>query len=545
MNGGGFFCFCFFFAQHDHTLPQVQCLWFTTPPTAGDTPPAGAIPTWAVSATTSVIKCPTPAKMAFGTTQFASVKNGDTIYFDVKASCSAAADRGSEHCFASRKSVHYQQQVKLELKYYEQLVATSVSYTTPSVAHAESRGAVRMLVIGKDRTSLPVELTQLSKPGQQTQAVTVRDVGEVTGVELQALSSDEWLFSSLTMTIAGKKLFFQADRWVAKRPFQADSYYGQFEHSDKWLLHKLREGKILVRTGLLPHAGTSAPVHAILHGAAGQSQAIQLPLPLKEGEVVHVPFQIVDIGPEIQYVELAAEGDDAWYFDMLHVDWLGVIREFPARRWLVKNLSADTDTRGKPYSDAWKLAGVCFWKERDDWSLAEGDAVHALVPKVDSSSSSAACKEDCRAQHWCTAWTAPQEGRCLLFDSSVEQTVSGAARAGARTSVCEDRGEPTSVQVCVAIEEGTTGTAECPQGFVLNGIAFAGYGKVEGKCPQFTMTLCDEDKSAMVGAACLGKQTCDLEVTRLDYGSGRCPRGQQKLGLQAICTSNSRYPLPP
>ncbi|KAK1260355.1 Beta-galactosidase 15 [Acorus gramineus] len=109
----------------------------------------------------------------------------------------------------------------------------------------------------------------------------------------------------------------------------------------------------------------------------------------------------------------------------------------------------------------------------------------------------------------------------------------------------EFRGDPLQVRfetvtvgtVCANLEEGNTMTLACQAGHTISGVTFASYGDAQGSCGNFTTGSCEASGVfELVQQACVGKETCSIDVSDEVFGSSGCEAGiKTRLAVQAVC----------
>jgi hypothetical protein len=98
--------------------------------------------------------------------------------------------------------------------------------------------------------------------------------------------------------------------------------------------------------------------------------------------------------------------------------------------------------------------------------------------------------------------------------------------------------------ICATANEYETLTLSCPAGQRIIDVPFASYGMPDGQCGSFIPNgNCDAASSLQtVGAACIGKQSCAIDVGNGTFGTDPCAGVVKRLYVQARC---AEQPQPP
>ena len=93
-----------------------------------------------------------------------------------------------------------------------------------------------------------------------------------------------------------------------------------------------------------------------------------------------------------------------------------------------------------------------------------------------------------------------------------------------------------NVATCGAVDENGTLTLSCPAGRKILSIAFASYGTPAGMCGGYTLGTCHAtNSSTIVGAACIGQNSCSVAATNGVFGDP-CVGTFKRLWVQASCS---------
>ncbi|PON34329.1 Glycoside hydrolase [Parasponia andersonii] len=80
----------------------------------------------------------------------------------------------------------------------------------------------------------------------------------------------------------------------------------------------------------------------------------------------------------------------------------------------------------------------------------------------------------------------------------------------------------------------------CQDGYKISSIEFASYGTPQGSCQKFSIGKCHASNSlSVVSEACLGRNSCSVEISNLVFGGDPCRRIIKTLAVEAICSSSS------
>ncbi|KAG7028750.1 Beta-galactosidase 9 [Cucurbita argyrosperma subsp. argyrosperma] len=80
----------------------------------------------------------------------------------------------------------------------------------------------------------------------------------------------------------------------------------------------------------------------------------------------------------------------------------------------------------------------------------------------------------------------------------------------------------------------------CDDGHVISSIEFASYGTPQGSCKEFSRGRCHSTNSlSVVSQACLGKNSCTVEVSNSAFGGDPCRSIVKTLAVEARCSSTS------
>ncbi|KAL5697624.1 Beta-galactosidase 7 [Ranunculus cassubicifolius] len=106
-------------------------------------------------------------------------------------------------------------------------------------------------------------------------------------------------------------------------------------------------------------------------------------------------------------------------------------------------------------------------------------------------------------------------------------------------------GNPTQVsfqtvtigKVCANVLEWKTLELSCQGGRSLSAIEFASFGNPQGTCETFQKGTCESENSlSVVQKACVGKESCSIDVSKATFGVKSCSHiAQRRLAVQAIC----------
>ncbi|KAH7685343.1 Beta-galactosidase protein [Dioscorea alata] len=78
---------------------------------------------------------------------------------------------------------------------------------------------------------------------------------------------------------------------------------------------------------------------------------------------------------------------------------------------------------------------------------------------------------------------------------------------------------------------------QCHQGKRISAIDFASYGTPNGDCASYSIGSCHSNASkSVVQEACLGKNTCSISVSAMQFGGDPCPETSKSLLVAAICS---------
>ncbi|KAL4024660.1 hypothetical protein IC575_013024 [Cucumis melo] len=80
----------------------------------------------------------------------------------------------------------------------------------------------------------------------------------------------------------------------------------------------------------------------------------------------------------------------------------------------------------------------------------------------------------------------------------------------------------------------------CDDGHVISSLEFASYGTPQGSCNKFSRGRCHATNSlSVVSQACLGKNSCTVEVSNSAFGGDPCHSIVKTLAVEARCSSTS------
>ncbi|KAM7252868.1 hypothetical protein ACFE04_025486 [Oxalis oulophora] len=81
---------------------------------------------------------------------------------------------------------------------------------------------------------------------------------------------------------------------------------------------------------------------------------------------------------------------------------------------------------------------------------------------------------------------------------------------------------------------------QCEPGHVLSSIEFASYGTPQGSCQKFSTSNCHASNSlSIVSKACLGRNSCSLQVSNSVFGIDPCRHIVKTLAVEARCVLSS------
>ncbi|XVE65399.1 hypothetical protein DITRI_Ditri07aG0177400 [Diplodiscus trichospermus] len=90
--------------------------------------------------------------------------------------------------------------------------------------------------------------------------------------------------------------------------------------------------------------------------------------------------------------------------------------------------------------------------------------------------------------------------------------------------------------ICANVEEGNTLELSCNKGQTISEIKFASFGDPQGKCSSFQKGFCEAELSpSVVEKACIGMESCKIDVSEANFGSIECRNITKKLAVEAIC----------
>ncbi|KAJ4838845.1 Beta-galactosidase 15 [Turnera subulata] len=89
---------------------------------------------------------------------------------------------------------------------------------------------------------------------------------------------------------------------------------------------------------------------------------------------------------------------------------------------------------------------------------------------------------------------------------------------------------------CAKIDENNTLELSC-QGRPISGISFASFGNPEGTCGAFEKGTCQgaNDALSIIKNACVGKESCTIDVSEKTFGSSSCWNVVKRLAVEAAC----------
>ncbi|KAK9275071.1 hypothetical protein L1049_022329 [Liquidambar formosana] len=89
---------------------------------------------------------------------------------------------------------------------------------------------------------------------------------------------------------------------------------------------------------------------------------------------------------------------------------------------------------------------------------------------------------------------------------------------------------------CGNAYEGNTLQLSCQGGRTISVIQFASFGDPQGTCGSFKKGSCEAANSfSAVEKACIGQQTCSLNVSEATFGPSKCDNITKRLAVQAVC----------
>ncbi|XVE99945.1 hypothetical protein REPUB_Repub03eG0243800 [Reevesia pubescens] len=90
--------------------------------------------------------------------------------------------------------------------------------------------------------------------------------------------------------------------------------------------------------------------------------------------------------------------------------------------------------------------------------------------------------------------------------------------------------------ICANANEGNTLEISCQGGQTISQIIFASFGDPQGKCGSFQKGSCEAALSlSAVEKACVGKESCAIDVSDETFGSTNCGNSTKSLAVEAIC----------
>ncbi|XWS49458.1 hypothetical protein CRYUN_Cryun12cG0005400 [Craigia yunnanensis] len=90
--------------------------------------------------------------------------------------------------------------------------------------------------------------------------------------------------------------------------------------------------------------------------------------------------------------------------------------------------------------------------------------------------------------------------------------------------------------ICANANEGNTLELSCQGGQTISQIKFASFGDPQGKCSSLQKGTCEAALSlSAVEKACVGRESCAIDVSEATFGSTKCGNITKKLAVQAIC----------
>nr|DAD39509.1 TPA_asm: hypothetical protein HUJ06_013832 [Nelumbo nucifera] len=91
--------------------------------------------------------------------------------------------------------------------------------------------------------------------------------------------------------------------------------------------------------------------------------------------------------------------------------------------------------------------------------------------------------------------------------------------------------------VCATVQEGKTLELSCQSGQTISEIRFASFGDPQGTCGSFVKGSCDaKDILSTVQNACVGKESCCIEVSKNALGAPNCGGNiTKRLAVEAVC----------
>lgn len=95
----------------------------------------------------------------------------------------------------------------------------------------------------------------------------------------------------------------------------------------------------------------------------------------------------------------------------------------------------------------------------------------------------------------------------------------------------------TAGKACATVSEGNTLELACQGGQTISTVEFGSFGDPQGTCQSFTKGSCEADDSlSAVQKACVGKESCSINVSEATLASSKCSGNVSKrLAVQAVC----------
>ncbi|MCI06611.1 beta-galactosidase [Trifolium medium] len=90
--------------------------------------------------------------------------------------------------------------------------------------------------------------------------------------------------------------------------------------------------------------------------------------------------------------------------------------------------------------------------------------------------------------------------------------------------------------ICATAGYGKTLEIKCPDGKTFSQIAFASYGNPQGKCGSFQVGVWESsDSASVIENACIGKQSCSVNVTSSTFKINNQGGNDGQLAVQLLC----------
>merc|ERR1711865_696547 len=210
----------------------------------------------------------------------------------------------------------------------------TVHYTTGSLRYADSKGAIKVALVGtKGRSKYYTIGRKFAKGGSGATTIKMKeDIGLLFGISLKATSADGWNTVNFidVDTPSKQTVQFRTDYWLTTKKHKQKLAYKTYPYAKQVGIKAvnaeegLKKGAlstyaVTFKTGNLRYADSKQPMFIQLQGSLGKSKYYKLANRFYKGRTVTTKLRVDEHVGLLKSISLEAGGVDAWHVDSLSV----------------------------------------------------------------------------------------------------------------------------------------------------------------------------------------------------------------------------------